>query len=91
MQQCGICFKVYDESEYAHCPYCEGLLDSEDYILDDEVDEDYVEDEKMKKFHRLLDCPGVYDEDGDFVRCPKCGMGLRDDNGVITCPECGPV
>lgn len=91
MQQCGICLKVYDESEYSHCPYCDGLLYDEDDDDFEDEDEDYVEDEKMKEFHRLLDCPGVYDEDGEFVRCPNCGMGLRDDNGVITCPECGPV
>lgn len=74
--------------------YDEDNFEDPDYEIveiDQEVDEDYVEDEKMKEFHRLLDCPGVYDEDGEFERCPNCGMGLRDDNGVITCPECGPV
>ncbi len=30
MQQCGICLKVYDESEYSRCPYCDGLLYDED-------------------------------------------------------------
>ena len=24
MSQCPYCGKVYDESEYAHCPYCNG-------------------------------------------------------------------
>ena len=23
MQQCGDCLKVYDESEFTHCPYCD--------------------------------------------------------------------
>ena len=26
MQQCPSCGKVYDESEYTHCPYCSGEL-----------------------------------------------------------------
>ena len=26
MQQCPNCGKIYDESEYAHCPYCSGEL-----------------------------------------------------------------
>lgn len=26
MQQCGDCLKVYDESEYPACPYCNGLF-----------------------------------------------------------------
>ena len=25
MQQCGDCLKIYDESEYAHCPYCDDV------------------------------------------------------------------
>lgn len=31
MQQCPFCNKIYDESEYSHCPYCSGeLFDDED-------------------------------------------------------------
>ena len=26
MQQCPECERVYDESEYCHCPYCRGEL-----------------------------------------------------------------
>ncbi len=29
MQQCGDCLKIYDESEYAHCPFCS---DDEDRV-----------------------------------------------------------
>jgi len=29
VQQCGDCLKVYDESEYAGCPYCSD--DGDDY------------------------------------------------------------
>ena len=28
MQMCPFCDKVYDESEYSHCPYCSGELES---------------------------------------------------------------
>lgn len=27
MQMCPWCDKVYDESEYTHCPYCSGELE----------------------------------------------------------------
>lgn len=91
MQQCGICLKVYDESEYSHCPYCDGLLyDEEDDDFEDE-DEDYEMDEETKEFNRIINCPGVFDDEGEYVRCPNCGHGLHNDNGTITCPECGPV
>ena len=30
MQQCPFCNKVYDESEYSHCPYCSGELEDDD-------------------------------------------------------------
>ena len=29
MQMCPFCGKVYDESEYSHCPYCTGELDDD--------------------------------------------------------------
>ena len=33
MQMCPFCDKVYDESDYSHCPYCSGELE-------DDCDED---------------------------------------------------
>lgn len=30
MQMCPFCDKVYNESEYNHCPYCSGELDDDD-------------------------------------------------------------
>ena len=30
MQMCPFCDKVYDESEYTHCPYCSGELVDDD-------------------------------------------------------------
>ena len=32
MQMCPFCDKVYDESEYSHCPYCSGELDDDHRI-----------------------------------------------------------
>ena len=29
MQMCPFCDKVYDESDYSHCPYCSGELAEE--------------------------------------------------------------
>lgn len=30
MQMCPFCNKIYDESEYSHCPYCSGELKMEE-------------------------------------------------------------
>ena len=30
MQMCPFCDKVYDESEYSHCPYCSGELEDDE-------------------------------------------------------------
>ena len=32
MQMCPFCDKVYDESEYSHCPYCSGELDDDEEV-----------------------------------------------------------
>lgn len=29
MQMCPFCERVYDESEYCHCPYCSGEIEPE--------------------------------------------------------------
>ena len=31
MTQCPVCNKVYDESEYTHCPYCSGELSDDNH------------------------------------------------------------
>ena len=36
MQMCPDCGMIYDESEYAHCPYC----DNDDEIEEDEFERD---------------------------------------------------
>ena len=92
MQQCDICSKVYDESKYSRCPYCEGLLNdgANDENFEDE-EKVYEMTEEVLRFNRIVNCPGVFDVEGEYVRCPICGHGLHDDNGTITCPECGPI
>lgn len=55
-----------------------------------ETDEAVEEpDEKLIKFHEILDNPGVFDDNGEYIRCPICGHGLHYYNGVPTCPNCG--
>ena len=88
MQQCGFCLKVYDESEYTHCPFCAGLIDVD---FEEEEEETYEIDEKTRRFIQIRDCPGIFDDEGEWVRCPICGTGLHNCDGVHTCPNCGPV
>lgn len=93
MQQCGICLNVYDESEYSYCPYCEGLLseeEEEEYEYEDEDEEETNEtyDKELRIYRIISNYPGVYDDEGEYIRCPICGMGLRNVNGTITCPDC---
>ncbi len=57
-----------------------------------ETDEEIEEpDEHMKMFLKILHNPGVFDDRGEYVRCPNCGHGLHYYNGVKACPECGPI
>ena len=53
--------------------------------------ENFENDEKLSYFHKILNSKGIFDSEGDWVRCPNCGTGLHYYNGVKTCPECGPV
>ncbi|MCR4607816.1 MAG: hypothetical protein K5771_08840 [Oscillospiraceae bacterium] len=79
MQMCPECGKIYDESDYARCPYCSGELSDEDVEYDDYVEYEFGED------------PGwdyVYDEDGEGVDCPICGAELRYHDGSCCCLEC---
>lgn len=69
------------------------------YDPDDEPEYEIIEtyeaveepDEEMILFQEIINSPGVYDDDGEYVRCPNCGHGLHYYNGVKTCPECGPL
>lgn len=57
MQMCPCCDKVYDESEYSHCPYCSGEL------------EDY--DEDFRPCPECNGCM-YYDDDDECWRCSNC-------------------
>lgn len=73
MQMCPHCGQIYDESDYAKCPYCtdEGVLDFDG--MEELVDPGYEY---------------VYDEDGNNVSCPCCGAEeLRYHVGCY-CIEC---
>lgn len=78
MQMCPDCGRIYDESDYAKCPYC----DTEDF-----ADEDIDEYDDMEDY---VD-PGyeyVYDEDGNSVSCPHCGAEELRYNFGCCCIEC---
>lgn len=75
MQMCPDCGKLYDESDYAFCPYCSG----EEGFDDEELEE--VEDPGWDY---------VYDEYGNSVSCPFCGAPeLRHNEEGCCCIECG--
>lgn len=71
MQMCPFCDKVYDESEYGHCPYCSGLIKPV-----------YTE----KFFKTCPNCGGNMYWDGSW-ECTNCGEEIdsdEDDNdGII--------
>lgn len=73
MQRCPECDKVYDESEYSHCPYCSGELE-------DNTSEKY--------FKNCPNCDGIMYWD-DYWECTNCGHEIysdEDDNdGIIEC------
>ena len=39
MQMCPFCDKVYDESEYSHCPYCHPYEDKYDALVEEKLAE----------------------------------------------------
>lgn len=59
---CPFCNKVYDESEYTHCPYCSGEL------VDDE------EIEACPDCNGVMH----YDDEDDCWLCSNCGLEGRD-------------
>lgn len=66
MQMCPDCDRVYDESEYTHCPYCSGELDA----FDDD------EDEVNVKY--CPNCGGNMYWDG-YWECSDCGCVVDTD------------
>ena len=69
------------------------------YNSDDEPEFEIVEtdeevekpDENLIMFQKIINSPGVFNDEGEYIRCPNCGHGLHYYNGVKTCPECGAI
>lgn len=71
----------YDEDNFEYPEY--EIVEVEDFGVS-------VSDmsEKEKKQALIMNSPGIFDDNGEWVRCPICGMGLHDYNGTPTCPDC---
>lgn len=71
MQMCPNCDKVYDESEYCHCPYCSGEID----------------DTGERYFKHCPECDGIMYWDDGYWECTNCSCEIfsdEDDNdGII--------
>ena len=71
MQVCQFCDRVYDESEYSHCPYCSGEL---------------VDDIKERPYKNCPNCGGIMYWDGCW-ECTNCGCEINSDeddsDGII--------
>ena len=63
MQMCPFCDKVYDESEYARCPYCSGEL--------------VEDDEDVRPCPECGGCLHWDDEDMLWL-CSNCGAEIED-------------
>lgn len=94
MRKCRKCQNYYNNSLYSHCPFCSGELDDPNiYEFEEEevvVKKSDLSDEELQ-FMRYMDSPGIFDDEGEWVRCPICGMGVHNYKGTKTCPNCGPV
>lgn len=66
MQMCPYCEKVYDESEYSHCPYCSGELE---------------DDMSGKKIKDCPDCGGImyWDDWDNCWACSNCECTIHTD------------
>ena len=69
---CPECDKVYDPSEYTHCPYCSGELDIE---------------ESERPYKHCPNCDGIMYWN-DYWECTNCGEEIEtyeDDNDGYIC------
>ncbi len=62
MQMCPDCEKVYDESEYAYCPYCSGEIEEEE--------------EEFRPCPECGGC--LYNYHGDVWECSNCDYSEED-------------
>lgn len=80
MQVCPDCGRFYDDSIFASCPFCEGILgDGEPGDLDD-PDWEFVYDEE----NNPVACPSCGAPDLRYYdgmgRCVECGMSFTDED-----------
>ena len=71
MQMCPFCDRVYDESEFCHCPYCSGEI---------------VEDISERSYKTCPNCGGImyWDEYWECINCSHEIHTDEDDNdGII--------
>jgi len=80
MQQCGDCLKVYDESEYTHCPYCDDDDELEE-LSEDEPWTDPCADCDGTGRTECNECEGEGEVDGEI--CSVC-----NGEGDMECPDC---
>lgn len=84
MQMCGNCMKVYDESEYAKCPFCSDDKDKNMNVIF--FNEDTGGAKLVPKSERFTGIEWFCD------RCNAClnyQHGFDDHHYVWKCTECG--
>ena len=73
----------YDEDNYEYPEY--EIVEVE---VEDNADNLSDLSEQERRQALIMNSPGLFDDEGEWVRCPICGMGLHDYNGTPTCPDC---
>ena len=72
MQMCPFCDRVYDESDYSHCPYCSGEIEV---------------DASERYFKICPNCNGIMYWESGVWECANCGHEIfsdeDDNNGII--------
>jgi hypothetical protein len=81
MQQCWDCNKVYDESEYADCPYCEDGVEVDEFDENEPQTCTCAECDGTGRIE-CYKCEGESGDDSDV--CSAC-----NGDGGEECPDCG--
>ena len=81
--------EILEMSNPGDYPYDPSVEPEYEIVETDEAVEEI--DERTRLFQEVVNSPGVYDDEGEHIRCPNCGHGLHCYNGVKTCPESGPM
>lgn len=86
MQMCGECMRVYDESEYAKCPYCYKEEENMNLIFYHDVD---IDTDVVNSSSRSERFPGIEWFCDHCNACLNCQRGFDDHHYVWKCTECG--